>query len=95
MKIVKPGRDQQGWAREFKCTGKGNQDGGCGAVLLVERDDIFQTANSCMGETDYFVTFRCMSCGVLTDIAEGVSPESPRSLPTKNSWFKSHGIKDQ
>jgi hypothetical protein len=94
MKVIKPGRDQKGWAEEFKCTGKGNQGGGCGAILLVEQDDLFRTTNSCMGETDSFITFRCMACGVLTDIAASKSPSAARSLPSHLEWRKAHGIED-
>jgi len=43
MKVIQKGRGQKGWAKEFTCTGKGNGDGGCEAVLLVEADDIFRT----------------------------------------------------
>lgn len=84
---MKKGREQKGWAKEFTCTGKGNGGGGCGAVLLVERDDLYQTSRSSLGETDYFVTFRCPECKVETD-AEGTPfygnklPRRPRSSET-------------
>lgn len=67
MKVVKAGRTQKGWAKEHKCTGAGNKGGGCGAVLLIEQDDLFQTGrHSYDGSSDYFVTFKCAACGVLT-----------------------------
>ena len=69
MKILKPGRKQKGWAREAKCTGSGNGDGGCGATLLVEEGDLFRTESHCRDETDYYTTFKCPSCGVLTDLS--------------------------
>ncbi|WP_210521903.1 hypothetical protein [Hymenobacter terricola] len=82
MKIIQPGRAQEGWAKEYKCTGKGNKDGGCGAALLVEYKDLRHTKNTdYLGDSDYFVTFRCCSCGVLTDIPERDIPGSARSLP--------------
>lgn len=69
MKVLKPGRPQKGWSTKSKCTGAGNGNGGCGAELLVEEDDLFQTSSSHYdGSTDYYVTFKCPSCGVLTDI---------------------------
>lgn len=68
MKVIKKGRPQTGWAKEFTCTGRGNGDGGCGAILLVEIGDVFQTTSSCLHEVDYYVTFRCPECKVLTDI---------------------------
>ena len=69
MKVLKKGRPQRGWSKELECTGAGNGGGGCGARLLVEIGDVFETERSCMGrDIDYFVTFRCSECGVLTDI---------------------------
>lgn len=82
MKIIKPGRDQVGWAREYKCTGAGNGGGGCGAILLVEEKDLYQTSRSdYTGDTDYYVTFSCCSCGVETDIDD--YPKGARDLPTR------------
>lgn len=68
MTIVKEGRKQKGWTSEFTCTGAGNGNGGCGAVLLVSEADLYETSGSCMGETDYFTTFCCCACGVETDV---------------------------
>jgi hypothetical protein len=71
MKIIKAGRPQKGWSKEFTCTGAGNGMGGCGAVLLVEQDDVFRTASHHYdGSSEYYNTFKCASCGVLTDIKE-------------------------
>ncbi len=79
MKVLKEGRKQKGWAKEFTCTGNGNSGGGCGAVLLVEQEDVFRTYRNCLHETDVFNTFRCAACGVLTDIPATVSlPFTPR-----------------
>lgn len=68
MKVIKKGREQKGWSKEYTCTGKGNGDGGCGARLLVSEGDFYETSSSCMGEVDYYITFRCPCCGVETDI---------------------------
>jgi len=68
MKVIEKGRPQKGWAKELNCTGGGNQGGGCGAKLLVEAGDLFETQSQCRDETDYFVTFRCPECSVLTDV---------------------------
>lgn len=83
MKVLKPGRPQFGWAKEFTCTGAGNRGGGCGALLLVERADLFQTMHCARDETDYFATFRCGACGVLTDLPDGVSPVRADQLPKR------------
>lgn len=88
MKVLKKGRKQQGWTTKQTCTGKGNGNGGCGAELLVEIDDIFRTENhSYDGSSDYFHTFECADCRVLTDI-EGC-PVSAASLPSRKEWL--HG----
>ncbi len=68
MKVIAKGRPQKGWAVEVACTGKGNGNGGCGARLLVDESDVFETQQNCRDETDYFTTFRCVECGVLTDL---------------------------
>jgi hypothetical protein len=68
MRVLKKGREQKGWATEATCTGKGNGNGGCGALLLVEQGDLFHTYRCARDETDTFTTFRCCECGVLTDI---------------------------
>lgn len=71
MKVLKPGRKQQGWSTEVACTGNGNGGGGCGALLLVEEGDIYITQSSHYdGSTDTYTTFRCTACGVETDIED-------------------------
>jgi len=77
---------EKGWAKQFKCTGKGNKDGGCGAKLLIEESDLFQTYSSDMnGDQEWFITFKCIECGVLTDIE---APFNARLLPTYEEWKK-------
>ena len=78
MKVLKSGDGRKGWAKEKTCTGKGNGDGGCGAVLLVEQDDVFATYNYCMGESDCFQTIRCPECGCWTDFESSEVPFKPR-----------------
>ncbi len=71
MKTIKKGRQQKGWSKEYTCTGAGNGNGGCGAVLLVEEEDFFQTARHCYdGSSDYYVTFECQECTVWTDVKD-------------------------
>ena len=84
MKTLEKGRQQKGWADEYRCTGAGNGKGGCNAKLLVEHGDLFRTAkHSYDGSSEYFVTFACAECGVLTDIDD--APFNPMALPTKES----------
>lgn len=85
VKVIKPGRDQKGWSIEWTCSGDGNGGGGCGAMLLVEQPDLFRTSKSCRDETDYFVTFKCMSCGVMTDLPPARVPHHiMHTLPLKS-----------
>lgn len=84
MKVLKPGREQKGWATEATCTGMGNGNGGCGAVLLVEESDLFQTSRLSYGDQfpEYFATFECVACGVLTDLDN--YPKRASELPRQN-----------
>lgn len=87
MKVIKPGRKQTGWAMEKECTGKGNGNGGCGAVLLVEQSDIFLTHRHVHVEHDVFHTFKCVCCGVLTDFDELEVPRGIGIIPqTQQEW---------
>jgi len=94
MKVIAKGRKQKGWSKEFTCTGKGNGDGGCGAKLLVEQEDIYETGNhSYDGSSTYYSTFTCCDCGVQTDIdsSNGVRivPSSVRKKLLKHGvWLK-------
>lgn len=87
MKVLKKGRSQKGWAKECTCTGAGNGGGGCGATLLVDSSDLFQTGRHYYdGTSDTFVTFACSECGVLTDI--NGYPGGARDLPTRSRLRK-------
>jgi hypothetical protein len=66
MKVLKAGRSQKGWAKEKECTGSGNGLGGCGAKLLVEEADIYETGFR-GDEGELFRTFKCPECGVETN----------------------------
>lgn len=90
MKVVKQGRPQTGWAKEFTCTGGGNGGGGCGAELLVEEGDLFRTQSSARDETTTHTTFRCPECGVNTDIG-GVPPTDEPYLPLKGLAVSGRG----
>lgn len=69
MKILKKGSGAKGWSKKCTCTGKGNGNGGCGAELLVEERDLFSTSSHHYdGSSEYYVTFKCPQCKVVTDI---------------------------
>lgn len=78
MKVLKEGRAQRGWSKEATCTGAGNGNGGCGAKLLVEEGDLYETrSHHYDGSSESYVTFRCSACGVETDM--GSVPSRVRS----------------
>lgn len=90
MKVIKKGRPQTGWAHEYVCTGEGNGNGGCGAELLVEQNDLFRTFSYAGDETTTYVTFRCCECRVITDIPlkdvpSQILPTLPKSAP-RMAW---------
>jgi len=89
MKVLKKGRPQKGWAKEYKCSGIGNGMGGCGAELLVEQDDLFQTSSSARDDTTYYITFKCPECGVLTDLSNELGLYAVK-LPTAREWAEAH-----
>lgn len=86
MKIITPGRAQNGWSTTALCSGGGNGGGGCGARLLVEQGDLFLTYRHARDETDTFVTFKCAACGVLTDLTDRQRPPSHVVQELKPQW---------
>lgn len=91
MKVLKKGRPQVGWSAERSCTGSGNGGGGCYAKLLVEEPDLFATFHTdYSGETDRYATFRCVECGVLTDLT--VPGHILERLPSQQIWEKNRNL---
>ncbi len=86
MRVIENGTGQTGWATEALCTGRGNGNGGCGALLMVDQPDLFRTRH--FDET--YVTFKCRECGVLTDLGPHAEPGGSvrRSLPFYEDWLK-------
>jgi hypothetical protein len=91
MKVIQEGDGRTGWAKEFECTGAGNGNGGCGAILLVEQGDLYHTYNHDYGGgKETFITFKCPECGNETDV-KGVP--SSISIASKDP-AKSRGWRD-
>lgn len=87
MKIIKKGRKQKGWSKEFTCTGDGNGGGGCGAILLVSKSDLYETKNcDYTGDCDYYTTYSCPCCDVETDIDVPCAVKS--GLPSKTTFMR-------
>lgn len=82
MKLLEKG---PGWTMECKCTGIGNGGCGCGARLLIEKDDIYLTHNyDYGGGHDFYYTFKCIDCGVETDIPNEKVPSLIKSKLLNN-----------
>ena len=89
MEVVKKGRLQRGWSKKIKCTGRGNDLGGCGAILLVSEYDLYRTLSSHYdGTTDYFTTFCCCECGVETDVEDIPSNNRKGTRPSEEERKK-------
>ena len=84
MKVLKKGRKQKGWSKEFVCTGSGNGGGGCSATLLVSEYDFYLTHSSHYdGSNEVYTTFTCPCCGVETDVKNYEVPNVRGKRPTK------------
>lgn len=95
--LTKGNKETQGWSKKLICTGKGNGNDGCHALLLVEFDDLFYDTLKYRrngDETETFIsTFRCHDCGALTDLAKNEEPkEFPRPIPYIKDWFQKNEI---
>ncbi len=86
MEIVRPGREQDGWSKEFECTGtEYNGPTGCGALLRVTKADLFQKHTHDIGGARDETVMMCPCCG-----AQTVLPEPFVSLPTDKEWAEAN-----
>lgn len=83
MRVISKGRKQEGWAHRGVCTGAGNGGGGCGAELMVEQADAYQTRTHNRDELTAYATFMCIACGVETD--DPTMPSKAHELPLLGS----------
>ena len=74
--------DVQHWAVQIMCTGKGNSDNGCGAVILVEESDLFNTTTVTTVQT----SFHCTECKANTDI-DNVPESIFNRLPSRRAFL--------
>lgn len=82
MKVIEEGNGAQGWSIEKRCTGEGNGRGGCGAKLLVEARDLYETrTHDHGGGMDSFITFRCTRCDVQTDLDDKEARAARQAVP--------------
>lgn len=66
MKVLEKGKKvHKKWSKELRCSGLGTGGGGCDALLLVEKEDVYKTRLDASDST-YRNTFRCPECGIET-----------------------------
>lgn len=79
MKVLKPRKD---YLLEHECSGYGNGEKGCGALLGIERSDLRYFSGGGYGykELDPAVVFRCPCCGQTTDLGLNDWPHGASDL---------------
>lgn len=77
MKVLREGKS---WILEHDCTGYGNGNKGCGALLGIERIDLRYFAGGGYIERDPAVVFRCPCCGQTTDLGLNDWPRQASDL---------------
>lgn len=83
MKVIKSGDGRKCWAEEFVCSGGGNGNGGCGATLLVEASDLYETRSYARDEYEAYTTFSCPECKCETDVVIPSSVEITGCKPSE------------
>src|SRR5437764_762142 len=90
MKVLKPSDlNNTVWKKVVTCTGAGNNQNGCGALLEINLTDIFLTGGgpdmSGVGE-DYDYTIKCPDCGALTDLPQNTRFPDHGTFPTYETY---------
>jgi hypothetical protein len=84
MKVIESGNKPR-----HRCTGYGNGNSGCGALLEVERSDLrYHVADDMGGVSTEYVLFKCCECGSLTDLPAGKWPQNYNHLRKYSTAWK-------
>jgi len=90
MKVLEPGKVKQKWSLRHRCTGWGNGNDGCEALLELEVEDL-RYRPGCYDEkceSDPFVSFKCICCGEITNLGMNDWPKDYRKLQKWNvEWY--------
>lgn len=96
MEIIKPGKLDTGpWSQELTCTGRGNGDKGCEALLKVDRDDLryYEGQEFPWRVSEAAVCFKCPCCGKVTDLKKDMWPVNHHRLALWSSeWHTNNQI---
>lgn len=83
MKVLEPGKVKEKWTLQHRCTGWGNDNEGCEALLELEFEDLkFRPGyfdEKC--DSPSVVCFKCPCCGEVTDLGLNDWPKNHRKLP--------------
>lgn len=92
MKVIKEGVPGGLWHPQVTCTGAGNGNHGCGAILELEESDLFHTQHTDYGgDTEHYITIECPCCSRWTDIQKTVDiPYGIRSAVMAQKPRSSH-----
>lgn len=86
MKVLKKGKI---WTVQRYCTGWGNGDNGCEALLEIEKDDLrfFEKQEYPWVIKEAAVSFKCPCCGKVTDLGREAWPDGYEKLnPWTQAW---------
>lgn len=81
MTVITPGRNEPGWKTRVTCVG-GEWEKGCGAVLEIEKSDLFVVRSHDICGPRAEPTFRCPCCKVSTGVKGEFS-----DLPSREAFF--------
>lgn len=83
MKILEPGKvKEEKWSIQHRCTGWGNGENGCEALLELECEDLryYEGREFPWRSSEPAVSFKCPCCGNLTDLGLNDWPRGYRNL---------------
>lgn len=91
MKIIKKGIKGRKWKMPQTCSGWGNGNDGCEALLEVSKKDLVfyrGVPSESFGERSPAVSFQCPICKTITDIGKKDYPKDYKNLPIMpSSWY--------
>jgi len=81
MEVIRPGREQAGWSKEFECVGS-RGIAGCGALLRVTKEDLFKRNEHDISGRHVDTIMTCPCCGAQSVI----KGEKFQTLPDEKEW---------
>lgn len=92
MKVIGKVRCLSGpvWSDAVVCTGNGHEHEGkgCGAVMVIDGNDLFSTCREDAYGIKYSMTVCCCECGALTNVNLYRGPFTlAKQLPSSDKWF--------